>query len=65
MDNITINTGGLKKLGYAEPSPDYEFDEGIDRAYEKARVRKKKEKFIKILIVVVIILVLGVWFFVK
>ena len=55
---LRVNTGGLKEIGTAEPEHDPEFSDRIDKAFEKARKRKKRNR---IIIAVVLIVMLGVY----
>lgn len=63
-----IRTGGLKEFVYSkehEPKLTQEESLGIEQAYEKAGIRKKKEKIIKWGIVVLIILIVIGYVFLK
>lgn len=57
-----IHTGGLKKFvrkkGTKEPKIEPELERAIDESYEKARIRKNKERRNKIIKISVIILIL-------
>ena len=54
-----VNTGGLKTFIGSTPERDFELEEAIDEGYEKARIRKKRNRIITIIIVIVILAILG------
>ena len=56
-----IRTGGLKEFVYSkehEPKLTQEESLGIEQAYEKARIRKRKEKIVKWGVIILIILII-------
>jgi len=55
---MKTNTGGLKEFESVEPEYDPEFSDRIDKAYEEARKRKKRNR---IIIAVGLIIMLGVY----
>jgi len=62
----TTHTGGLKEFvypkGHQQRGLTQEEILGIEEAYEKAEIRKRKEKIIKwSIIVLVILIVVGYW----
>ena len=61
-----IKTGGLKKFVVGKTSKiDKELARKIDEAYEKAEIRKAREKRNKVILIIIIILVIlaGLSFF--
>jgi len=54
-----VNTGGLKKfVSKKSPKIEPELAKNIDEGYEKADIRKVKERRNKIILVIIIILIL-------
>lgn len=68
----TVSTGGNMQFQYRRehrPKPTKEYRIEIEEAYDKARVRKAKERRNKIImwtvIVLVLILLFGIWWFTR
>jgi len=57
--SVTTNTGGLKQFGYGVPSYDPDFEDRIDKIYEKIRIKKKLNKFLESIIIGIILIIFG------